>query len=238
MSFDRPGQLRVALHQPGLLQRAVEDLHHRRALHRAAAAARARPRPPAQPPDARPHVLPGLDAHAVRDVGGRGHAGVRPAVQPGRGPDQLAARPGPGSTPSTGATATGRRRSPSPSIIIWRWTGYNALIYLAGMQSIPHDLYEAAAMDGANALAAVPARHAARAAAHDPVHHRGLHDRRLPGLRRAADLRRRRGRRGRAGPVPDPGPVPLPAGLADRAARPGRRRGLGDVPDDRACWCW
>ncbi|MFG3037637.1 carbohydrate ABC transporter permease [Streptomyces sp. NPDC048330] len=36
------------------------------------------------------------------------------------------------------------------SIVIWRWTGYNALIYLAGMQSIPHELYEAAAMDGAS----------------------------------------------------------------------------------------
>lgn len=35
-------------------------------------------------------------------------------------------------------------------IIIWRWTGYNALIYLAGMQSIPQDLYESATMDGAN----------------------------------------------------------------------------------------
>lgn len=35
-------------------------------------------------------------------------------------------------------------------IIIWRWTGYNALIYLAGMQSISQDLYESAAMDGAN----------------------------------------------------------------------------------------
>ena len=35
-------------------------------------------------------------------------------------------------------------------IIIWRWTGYNALIYLAGMQSISQDLYEAAAIDGAN----------------------------------------------------------------------------------------
>ena len=34
-------------------------------------------------------------------------------------------------------------------IIIWRWTGYNALIYLAGLQSIPRDLYEAAAVDGA-----------------------------------------------------------------------------------------
>ncbi len=37
------------------------------------------------------------------------------------------------------------------TIIIWRWTGYNALIYLAGMQSIPDDLYEAAALDGAGA---------------------------------------------------------------------------------------
>jgi cellobiose transport system permease protein len=35
-------------------------------------------------------------------------------------------------------------------IVTWRWTGYNALIYLAGMQSIPSDLYEAAVMDGAN----------------------------------------------------------------------------------------
>ncbi|MFF2078243.1 carbohydrate ABC transporter permease [Kitasatospora sp. NPDC058162] len=35
-------------------------------------------------------------------------------------------------------------------IVIWRWTGYNALIYLAAMQAIPRDLYEAAAIDGAN----------------------------------------------------------------------------------------
>jgi cellobiose transport system permease protein len=35
-------------------------------------------------------------------------------------------------------------------IVIWRWTGYNALIYLAGMQSISSDLYEAAALDGAS----------------------------------------------------------------------------------------
>ncbi|HET7568049.1 MAG TPA: sugar ABC transporter permease [Gaiellaceae bacterium] len=34
-------------------------------------------------------------------------------------------------------------------MVIWRWTGYNALIYLAAMQSIPEELYEAAAVDGA-----------------------------------------------------------------------------------------
>ncbi|OII67086.1 carbohydrate ABC transporter permease [Streptomyces sp. CC77] len=36
------------------------------------------------------------------------------------------------------------------TIVVWRWTGYNALIYLAGMQSIPSELYEAAEMDGAS----------------------------------------------------------------------------------------
>lgn len=35
------------------------------------------------------------------------------------------------------------------TMVNWRWTGYNALIYLAAMQAIPKDLYEAAAIDGA-----------------------------------------------------------------------------------------
>jgi cellobiose transport system permease protein len=37
------------------------------------------------------------------------------------------------------------------TMVNWRWTGYNALIYLAAMQAIPRDLYESAALDGANA---------------------------------------------------------------------------------------
>ncbi|MEU1617003.1 sugar ABC transporter permease [Streptomyces sp. NPDC005722] len=36
------------------------------------------------------------------------------------------------------------------TIVTWRWTGYNALIYLAGMQSVPGELYEAAELDGAS----------------------------------------------------------------------------------------
>lgn len=36
------------------------------------------------------------------------------------------------------------------AIVTWRWTGYNALIYLAGMQAIPGELYESAAVDGAS----------------------------------------------------------------------------------------
>jgi cellobiose transport system permease protein len=34
-------------------------------------------------------------------------------------------------------------------MIVWRWTGYTALIYLAAMQAVPKDLYAAAALDGA-----------------------------------------------------------------------------------------
>lgn len=34
----------------------------------------------------------------------------------------------------------------------WQWIGYWMLIYLAGLQSVPSDLYEAAKVDGANAV--------------------------------------------------------------------------------------
>jgi cellobiose transport system permease protein len=37
-------------------------------------------------------------------------------------------------------------------MIVWRWTGYNALIYLAAMQAIPGELYESARLDGASSL--------------------------------------------------------------------------------------
>jgi cellobiose transport system permease protein len=35
-------------------------------------------------------------------------------------------------------------------LLIWRWLGWNAVIYLAGMQSVPDELYEAAEVDGAS----------------------------------------------------------------------------------------
>ncbi|WP_083947825.1 carbohydrate ABC transporter permease [Thermobifida cellulosilytica] len=35
-------------------------------------------------------------------------------------------------------------------MVDWRWTGYNALIYLAAMSAIPRDIYEAASIDGAS----------------------------------------------------------------------------------------
>ncbi|WP_309097420.1 sugar ABC transporter permease [Streptomyces sp.] len=35
------------------------------------------------------------------------------------------------------------------TLMTWQWTGYNAIIFLAGLQTIPSDLYEAARIDGA-----------------------------------------------------------------------------------------
>lgn len=35
------------------------------------------------------------------------------------------------------------------SMVAWRWMGYNAIIFLSGLQSIPTDIYEAAKIDGA-----------------------------------------------------------------------------------------
>lgn len=35
------------------------------------------------------------------------------------------------------------------TMVFWRWIGYNTIIYLAGLQAIPSELYEAAVIDGA-----------------------------------------------------------------------------------------
>ena len=34
-------------------------------------------------------------------------------------------------------------------VCLWRWTGVNMMYYLSGLQQIPADLYESAAIDGA-----------------------------------------------------------------------------------------
>lgn len=36
--------------------------------------------------------------------------------------------------------------------LLWRWTGYNMMFFLSGMQNIPEETYEAANIDGANAI--------------------------------------------------------------------------------------
>ncbi|MEU2199313.1 sugar ABC transporter permease [Isoptericola sp. NPDC019482] len=34
-------------------------------------------------------------------------------------------------------------------LVLWRWTGYLTIFFLAGLQNVPRELYEAAALDGA-----------------------------------------------------------------------------------------
>lgn len=38
------------------------------------------------------------------------------------------------------------------TMVFWRWLGYNMIIYLSGLQSVPVDLYEAARIDGAGRI--------------------------------------------------------------------------------------
>ena len=94
------------------------------------------------------------------------------------------------------------------TIVTWRWVGYNAIIFLAGLQAISADVYEAAKVDGAVAAADVLADHRADAAPGDPVH-RGHLDHRRP-----ADLHR------------------VPGAVRRNTGGPG---GVGD--DDRARTC-
>jgi multiple sugar transport system permease protein len=35
-------------------------------------------------------------------------------------------------------------------VVFWRFVGFNTLLYLAALQAIPHELYEAARLDGAS----------------------------------------------------------------------------------------
>jgi multiple sugar transport system permease protein len=37
-------------------------------------------------------------------------------------------------------------------VVFWRYIGFNTVLYLAALQTIPHDIYEAATMDGARRL--------------------------------------------------------------------------------------
>ncbi|MFT5871453.1 MAG: lactose/L-arabinose transport system permease protein [Clostridium sp.] len=36
--------------------------------------------------------------------------------------------------------------------LLWRWTGYNMIFYLAALQNVPSETYEAAELDGANSI--------------------------------------------------------------------------------------
>ena len=75
-----------------------------------------------------------------------------------------------------------------PAIIllaVWKNFGYNMLIFVAGLQSIPNEQYEAAAVDGANTWRQFLPRHATRPRSHIPVRRGNNDDWVLPALCRA-----------------------------------------------------
>ncbi len=57
--------------------------------------------------------------------------------------------------PSTAVDWLGQPENLQPAIatiVFWRYLGFNVVLYLAALQTIPRDLYEAATMDGAGRL--------------------------------------------------------------------------------------
>ncbi len=54
-----------------------------------------------------------------------------------------------GGAPVKWMEAQGLTKVAVMGVVIWRWTGLLAIYFLAGLQSIPEELYEAAAIDGA-----------------------------------------------------------------------------------------
>ena len=57
--------------------------------------------------------------------------------------------------PAESIDRLGRAENIKPAvsmIVFWRYVGFNVVLYLAALQTIPHDLYEAARMDGAGRL--------------------------------------------------------------------------------------
>ena len=101
--------------------------------------------------------------------------------------------PGPcGLRPSTGSPRAKMSKISIDILVTWKWTGYNMIIALAGLQSIETQIYDAARIDGAGRMAHLLADHPPPAAAGDrvPVHHG--HDRDLHHVHRAVLPHRRR----------------------------------------------
>ena len=75
---------------------------------------------------------------------------------------------------------------------IWQTLGYNLVYFLAGLQTIPEEVYEAAKIDGAGHAAHLLAHHRADAAPGRPDDRDPRLHRLLPGLRPGAGAHRRR----------------------------------------------
>ncbi len=74
------------------------------------------------------------------------------------------------------------------TMVFWRWVGYNTIIFLAGMQSIPKELYEAAKIDGATVFSANTSDYDSDAEADHHVRCFHRNDRQLPAVYRTINL--------------------------------------------------
>ena len=70
-------------------------------------------------------------------------------------------------------------------LAVWKNFGYNMVIFVAGLQSIPEEMYDAARIDGAGRLAHILEHQAAAAGADVFLRRRHDDDRLFPTLRRA-----------------------------------------------------
>jgi len=57
-----------------------------------------------------------------------------------------------GFEPSLWLNGTGTARESVVFIAVWKGIGYNVILFFAGLQGIPADMYEAAEIDGANSF--------------------------------------------------------------------------------------
>ena len=64
-------------------------------------------------------------------------------------------------TTSTGSASRWTALAAISILGIWKGVGWSMVIFLAALQGVPRELNEAAAVDGAKAVGAVPRRHAA-----------------------------------------------------------------------------
>ena len=92
------------------------------------------------------------------------------------------------------ARRPGHRAAGVMAVMVWVQIGYPVVIFMAALQRVDPELYEAAEIDGANWLAPVPGDHPAADPAGDLRGRPDLHHRRAEGVR--ADLRPDPGRPG------------------------------------------
>ena len=146
----RAGTLPATARRRPVLERAGQHARHVRPRHHAAAAVGVDHRQAAQPDAAGPDRVP--DGRSWPRTSPRWS---RSAWSSASSSPSATASPDYVAGPRRGRRVTWRNaKLPAwaavSTMVDWRWTGYNALIYLAAMQAIPKQLYESAAIDGAS----------------------------------------------------------------------------------------